>query len=93
VDAIFAAKTNRTKMEEEPAMAVPDTEQERNFIIEHSHEQVLEQVPVHQMGSESDEEYDLSDISATPKEKSREEIIAEAEAAAFADEKFVKDTA
>ena len=34
IDAIFAAKTERTKMEEMPAMAVPDTEQEENFIIE-----------------------------------------------------------
>ena len=33
VDKIFAAKTERTKMEEEPAMAVPDTEQEQEFII------------------------------------------------------------
>jgi len=82
VDAIFAAKTNRTKMEEEPAMAVPDTEQEQNFIIEQSREQVDEQVPARQ--SKGDEEYDLSDISATPKEKSREDIIAEAEAAAAA---------
>ena len=81
VDAIFAAKTNRTKMEEEPAMAVPDTEQEQDFIIEQSHEQVDEQEPLRQ--ATSDVEYDLSDISATPKEKSREDIIAEAEAAAY----------
>ena len=86
VDAVFAAKTNRTKMEEEPAMAVPDTEQEQNFIIEQPREQVDEQVSVRQKKSESDEDYDLSDISAKPKEKSREEIIAEAEAAAFSEE-------
>ena len=86
VDAIFAAKTNRTKMEEEPAMAVPDTEQEQNFIIEQPREQVEEQVPVRQQASERDEDFDLSDISAKPKEKSREEIIAEAEAAAFSEE-------
>ena len=86
VDAIFAAKTNRTKMEEEPAMAVPDTEQEQNFIIEQPRKEVDGQSPVRQ--SMGDEDYDLSDISATPKVKSREEIIAEAEAAAaaFADE-------
>ena len=86
VDAVFAAKTNRTKMEEEPAMAVPDTEQEQNFIIEQPREQVEEQVPVRQQASERDEDFDLSDISAKPKEKSREEIIAEAEAAAFSEE-------
>jgi hypothetical protein len=33
IDAIFAAKTERTKMEEVPAMAVPDTEQEQEFIV------------------------------------------------------------
>ena len=86
VDAIFAAKTNRTKMEEEPAMAVPDTEQEQDFIIEQPREQIDEQVTVPQKESESDEDYDLSDISTKPKEKSREEIIAEAEAAAFSEE-------
>ena len=86
VDAVFAAKTNRTKMEEEPAMAVPDTEQEQNFIIEQPREQIDEQVTVPQKESESDEDYDLSDISTKPKEKSREEIIAEAEAAAFSEE-------
>ena len=79
VDAIFAAKTERTKMEEEPAMAVPDTEQEQNFIIEKSHDETVEVVV------SSDESFDLSDISATPKPKSREDIIAEAEAAAFAE--------
>ncbi len=82
VDAIFAAKTNRTKMEEEPAMAVPDTELEQNFIIEQPREKADKQIPV--LPSMGDEEYDLSDISTTPKEKSREEIIAEAEAAAVA---------
>ncbi len=86
VDAVFASKTNRTKMEEEPAMAVPDTEQEQNFIIEQPREQVDEEMPEQQNQSIGDEDYDLSDISAKPKEKSREEIIAEAEAAAFSEE-------
>ena len=110
VDAVFQAKTNRTKMEEEPAMAVPDTEQEQNFIIE----QEPKESPVEESanaapkrvrkakqtsGSSNEDEvlndeflakrsdlvdYDLSDV--THKEKSREEIIAEAEAAAFADD-------
>ena len=86
VDAVFAAKTNRTKMEEEPAMAVPDTEQEQDFIIEQPREQVDEQVPDRQQTTDSDEDFDLSDISAKPREKTREEIIAEAEAAAFSEE-------
>ena len=95
VDAVFAAKTARTQMEEEPAMAVPDPEKEQqSFIIEQpaETEQVEEQLaeqPAPQPSKKpaidfSDKEFDLSDISH--KEKSREEIIAEAEAAAFSGE-------
>ena len=85
VDAIFNAKTERTKMEEEPAMAVPDTEQEQNFMIEQEKMPEKAQTPeMPDIPSLSDEEFDLSDISH--KEKSREDIIAEAEAAAFAEE-------
>ena len=95
VDAVFAAKTARTQMEEEPAMAVPDPEKEQqDFIIEQPAEteqveaQLAEQ-PAPQPSKKpaidfSDKEFDLSDISH--KEKSREEIIAEAEAAAFSGE-------
>ena len=95
VDAIFAAKTERTKMEEEPAMAVPDTEQEQDFIINQESgdraQETEEKRPEsgarkQKSGEASDTEFDLSDITATPKERSREEIIAEAEAAAFAEE-------
>ena len=84
VDAIFAAKTNRTKMEEEPAMAVPDTEQEQDFIISEVREEKLGDS--HHPSPITENEFDFSDISAKPKRKSREEIIAEAEAAAFSEE-------
>jgi ribonuclease-3 len=89
VESIFNAKTSRTKMEEEPAMAVPDTEQEQYFIIEQEsavdEETTQEEKPENGPTIDfSDKEFDLSDISH--KEKSREEIIAEAEAAAFAEE-------
>ena len=84
VDAVFAAKTNRTKMEEEPAMAVPDTEQEQDFIISELKEERSEASEAPSPVTKN--EFDLSDISAKPKEKSREEIIAEAEAAAFSEE-------
>ncbi len=84
IDQIFAAKTERTKMEEEPAMAVPDTEQEQEFIIaseSRSEEGGVrsENTPLHE------DDFDLSDLSVKPKEKTREDIIAEAEAAAFAE--------
>ena len=93
VDAIFQAKTNRTKMEESPAMAVPDTEQEQNFIIQQepqeppvgpSEEPAPKRAGRSKAEAPADDDFDLSDISH--KEKSREEIIAEAEAAAFAEE-------
>ena len=94
IDAIFAAKTERTKMEEMPTMAVPDTEAEQNFIIPQAREnapvtekRVLAaqpQLPA-EATNEDNEEFDLSDITANPSEKSREDIIAEAEAAAFAE--------
>ena len=85
VDAIFQAKTDRTKMEEEPAMAVPDTEQQQNFIIEQEKPAPSSTaLPVeNELEASLGDEFDLSDISH--KEKSREEIIAEAEAAAFAE--------
>ena len=101
IDAIFAAKTNRTKMEEEPAMAVPDIEQKQEFIIAQPKEEeaAQEAAPAAQRDakprrkpslaeSARDEidEFDLSDITATPQEKSREDIIAEAEAAAFSED-------
>ena len=103
IDAIFAAKTSRTQMEEEPAMAVPSTGQEQDFIISQSANEETEAKrsrraktvnmsavqPKEQKKEDTapaDDPYDLSDITATPKEKTREDIIAEAEAAAFAEE-------
>ena len=91
VDAVFAAKTARTQMEEEPAMAVPNTEQEQNFIIEQdttpandAETKVDEKQNNVSTIDFTDKEFDLSDISH--KEKTREEIIAEAEAAAFSED-------
>ena len=84
IDSIFAAKTARTQMEEEPAMAVPDIEQKQDFIIEQPKEEQPEPTETPQTEQAApDDEFDLSDI--THKEKSREDIIAEAEAAAFAE--------
>jgi ribonuclease-3 len=86
IDAIFAVKADRTKMEEEPVMAAPDIdklqEEQEQFIIEKEKPVELDAAPQHP--TEQDD-FTLDDISATPREKSREEIIAEAEAAAFAE--------
>jgi ribonuclease-3 len=93
IDAIFAVKADRTKMEEEPVMAAPDLEKLENpdFIVE-------QEKPIEKKQPQKAEEHvateprqtvlddlTLDDISATPREKTREEIIAEAEEAAFLD--------
>lgn len=131
IDQVFAAKTERTKMEEEPVENVPSTEENDDFIIanpeteaiaeaavqtlerqkskrdrrapmyrqtekeqpvadkEEAKESMKENVAAVVEMHEDDvldldaEEFDLSGISA--KEKSREDIIAAAEAAAFAE--------
>jgi ribonuclease-3 len=91
IDAIFTAKTERTKMEEMPTMSVPDTETEQEFVIHQQEEQdVLEILDVPEAPEDvatDNDEFDLSDITATPREQSREEIIAAAEAAAFEEDK------
>lgn len=105
IDEVFAAKGERTKMEEEPVHAIPNVDETDAFMApsttsdepkhatsfreqvysenesaaEEEHEVVMEQpVQLHDVDSD---EFDLSDISA--KAKSREEIIAAAEKAAF----------
>lgn len=96
IDEVFAAKANRTKMEEEPVQAIPDTEVKQDFLITKlepttespatlaKEEKPTEAVaPTTKSAQTSDEEFDLSDISAKP--QSREDIIAAAEEMAFAE--------
>ena len=96
IDAIFAAKSERTKMEEEPTMSVPDTTKEQEFIISQPQKEdnreereVKEKKRSPRKPSIAEEaqaemvDFDLSDITHNEQEKSREEIIAEAEAEAF----------
>jgi ribonuclease-3 len=90
IDAVFVAKADRTKMEEEPVMCVPDLEklekEQQDFIIEQDTEADTPQTSVvAEEDYKADDEMTLDDITATPREKTREEIIAEAEAAAFAE--------
>ena len=91
IDAIFTAKTERTKMEEMPTMSVPDTETEQEFVIHQQEEQdvpeILDVPEAPEDVATDNDEFDLSDITATPREQSREEIIAAAEAAAFEEDK------
>ena len=101
IDAVFAAKSNRTKMEEEPVQSVPVTEVKSDFIITKDSETEEKQVDVFcekvyeetfqkdtepKVEVKEEEAFDLSDISSTPKEMSKEDIIAAAEAAAFEEE-------
>ena len=83
IEAIFAAKTERTKMEEMPTMSVPDTETEQEFIIRQPEEEEEPQVAEEPTVAVDDDEFDLSDITTNPREQSREDIIAAAETAAF----------
>ena len=86
IDAIFQAKSNRTKMEEEPTMAAPNLEAEKtDFIIGSSTERSDMADEQNTADDGGGDEFDLSDITHNPAEQSREDIIAAAEAAAFAD--------
>ncbi|MBQ8656567.1 MAG: ribonuclease III [Prevotella sp.] len=118
IDAVFAAKTERTKMEEEPVAVAPSVEklerEELDFIIEQVHDELAAtavaddqptadrqptanrqpstsrqpSTPPRTAAAATDDddadEFSLDDIKATPDEQSREDIIAAAEAAAFA---------
>lgn len=94
IDAVFAAKTNRTKMEEAPVEKVPETELKDDFIIVKEKEEKPQTPPsrkkkalkvIEKEEKPTDDEFDLSDISY-PKETTREDIISAAEEAAFADQ-------
>ena len=89
---VFEAKTKRTKMEEEPVSVVPNLEEQpEDFIIgqpvkkqpENREEKTEDSVSL--TTDMENDDYSLDDITVTPKEKSREEIIAAAEEAAFAE--------
>ena len=91
IDAVFAAKGDRTKMEEEPVLTVPDTEVKQDFIIpqKQNDEKVNSEVadskvkPVKSKTEVEIDEFDLSDIKSTSKEMSQEDIIAASMAEAY----------
>ena len=87
IDMIFAAKSERTKMEEEPVMVAPDLEklQQPDDFIEVSEEPIAKTSPLTTVSESLSDEFSLDDITAVAREKTREEIIAEAEEAAFAE--------
>jgi len=111
IDAVFAAKANRTKMEEEPVEAVPDVEAKNDFIISvrndnlskraeksdtkdkkarvkadataETKEEPAENEP-EDRGNDS-AAFDFSDVDTALDRLSKEDIIAAAEAKAFAE--------
>lgn len=119
IDEVFAAKADRTKMEEVPVETVPSTEEKDDFIVVHNvegvesaeeqkhvtpfREEVFDDNPqtpesskptkqetkkskteTPEVSADMDDEFDFDDISMNG--KSREDIIAAAEAAAWAEE-------
>ena len=109
IDAIFQAKSERTKMEEEPTAAAPNLEAEKtDFIIAQEHPATIDEVKAEKQArrrrrsdDDADEaapqpakseqveaeidELSLEDITHNKAEQDREDIIAAAEAAAFAE--------
>ena len=94
IDAVFAAKANRTKMEEEPVQTVPDVDAKEDFIISKDTATSGGQLPREttsttsptfdeQLNKEFEKTFDLSDIQAITKPLSKEDIVAAAEAEAF----------
>ncbi len=82
LDSVFAAKTSRTKMEEEPAALVPDTEQPQDFIITHT-DTAEDAEPLQVFTDEHLSARHHDDLTADKYENSREAIIAAAEQSAY----------
>ena len=89
INAIFAAKADRTKMEEMPLQEVPDTTMANEFLIVNDKiQEPIDPMPKKEKETTNsdivgNDDFDLSDISAAP--ASKEDIIAAAEEAAFRD--------
>ena len=88
IDAVFAEKSKRTAMEEEPTELVPDTGTDADDFAadEPKDTKPASKQKAKQINS-VDDEMSLDNIHVSTKEMSREDIIAAAEAAAFADNK------
>lgn len=96
-DSVFAAKSARTQMEENPVAVVPQTSEPTadDFIVTDqapAAEQTpaaeqLAAAPAEAPKSEQEQEIDSLNLDDIKQEKTREDIIAEAEAAAYGDER------
>ena len=70
IDAVFAAKSDRTKMEEEPAMAVPKTDEQEDFIIVSNTEKPVQKVQ-EKPSNEPKEAQKYQQVKKAPAEKER----------------------
>jgi ribonuclease-3 len=83
LDSVFAAKTERTKMEEQPISVAPDVEQPTiDDIVISTPDNTDEEEQTNKVAAieQTIDDMSLDDVKA---EKSREDIIAEAEAQAY----------
>ncbi len=88
LDSIFAAKSERTKMEENPTTAAPaaETPGDEMFVAQEGAATAPEAGQDTATQTRAEQEINaltLDDVTATPKEMSREDIIAEAEMKAY----------
>ena len=95
VDSIFNAKSERTKMEEQPInIAANPEEKAQDFILkaetgngntdsQKEQQEMKAEDTVSTLEKTIDSEMDLSDITAKPRQMTKEEIVAAAEEAAF----------
>ena len=91
LDSIFAAKTERTKMEENPTMAVPEIEEPKkdDFFIEQTAEgPKTDGKGQTEQPNQTEQEVDgltLDDLQTMPHRETEEDIIAKAEAKAYSE--------
>ncbi len=84
LDAVFAAKSERTKMEEQPVSVAPDVERSVvDDIVVTSVKPDETDVLTTEKVTEIEQDIDSMSLDDVKAEKSREDIIAEAEAAAY----------
>lgn len=98
LDSVFAAKTERTKMDEDMIQVVPEVEAPQNLedaFVQPSTPECpanpespeVPENPVKSSALATDDDLNFDDIDVKPRELSREDIIAAAEAEAFGENK------
>lgn len=91
IDMVFAAKGNRTKMEEEPVENVPDPDEKEDFIVgekkagkKHANPFYTEVYTDGKPADEDKKKAPADEDAGSTEDKEREDIISAAEDAAFA---------